>query len=115
MRTKSRARGRVLPDVASHPGEHVADTIRELGMSQAELARRMGRPQPAVNQIVRGVKSVTAETALQLEAATGVSAETWMNLQTHYDLVEARRSMKGARSGSGARTTAPRASAPGRR
>lgn len=96
MRTKKGARGRVVPDVASHPGEHIADTIAELKISQAELARRMGRPQPAINQIVRGMKSVTAETALQLEAATGVSAETWMNLQTHYDLVEARRHARGA-------------------
>lgn len=63
-------------------------------ISQAELARRMGRPQPAINQIVRGLKAVTAETALQLEAALEISAETWMNLQTHYDLVQARAAAK---------------------
>lgn len=54
------------------------------------------------------MKSVTAETALQLEAATGVSAETWMNLQTHYDLVEARRRMKKVRSTTAAGAKATR-------
>jgi HTH-type transcriptional regulator/antitoxin HigA len=53
--------------VATPPGEHLADTLREVGMNQSELARRMGRPQQAINEIVRGVKAITAETALQLE------------------------------------------------
>jgi addiction module HigA family antidote len=95
MKGKKRSRGsRVIPDVAMIPGEQVADTIRELGWSQAEVARRMGGPQPAIDQIVRGVKSITADTGLQLEAATGISAETWMNLQTNYDLSRARHSRK---------------------
>jgi HTH-type transcriptional regulator / antitoxin HigA len=86
----TRSHKRLYADVATPPGEHLADTIRELGWSQAELARRMGRPQPAVNQIIRGLKTVTAETALQLEDATGISAETWMNLEMGYQLTKAR-------------------------
>lgn len=93
MKTRSadaKGAGRVFADVATPPGEHLADTLRELGMSQADLARRMGRPQPAINQIVRGLKAITAETALQLEDVLGISAETWMNLETNYELTKAR-------------------------
>ena len=86
------ARGRALADVASHPGEHAADTICAPGISQAELARRMDRPQPASTQIVRGLKAVTAETGLNLEVSTGV----WMNLQTNYDLTRARQARMNA-------------------
>ena len=81
---------RLFPDVATPPGEHLADTLREVGMSQSELARKMGRPQQAINEIVRGVKAITAETALQLEQALGISAETWMNLESNYRLTKAR-------------------------
>src|SRR5712672_489059 len=90
MATKGRARGNVCPDVATPPGEHLADTLREMAISQSELARRMGRPQQAINEIVRGAKAITADTALQLEDVLGISAETWMNLDSNYRLARAR-------------------------
>ena len=86
-------------DVRTPPGEHLADTLRELGMSQSELARRMGRPQPAINEIVRGAKSITAETALQIEDVTGVPAEVWLNLETAYRLTMARLERRKATKG----------------
>jgi HTH-type transcriptional regulator/antitoxin HigA len=98
----------VYPDVATPPGEHLADTLAEMKISQAELARRMGRPQPAINQIVRGLKAITAETALQLEDALGVSAETWLNLQTNYELTKARLALKAAKKRAKASTVARR-------
>jgi len=85
------------PDVAIPPGEHLADTLRELGMNQSELARRMGRPVQAINEIVRGVKVLTAQTAIQLEAATGVPAHVWVRLEADYRLVKARLTAKEAR------------------
>ena len=95
MATKGRG---PYPDTAIHPGEHLAELLEEKKMSQAELARRMGRHQPLVNLIVRGKKAITAETALQLEEILGLSAETWMNLQTNYDLTLARIARKRARA-----------------
>jgi len=81
---------RLYPDVAIPPGEHLADTLRELEMSQSELARKMGRPVQAINQIVNGSKAITAETALQLEDATGVPAHVWVRLEADYQLVKAK-------------------------
>lgn len=97
-------RKRLLPDAATPPGEHLVDTLRELGLSQTALAKRMRRPVQLVNEICRGVKGITAETALQLEDALGISAETWMNLETNYRLTKARLALKrrGARAAAGA-------------
>jgi addiction module HigA family antidote len=50
----------------------------------------MGRPAQVVNEIIRGKKQITAETALDLERALGISAGFWVRLQADYDLVKAR-------------------------
>jgi len=89
---------RLYPDVAIPPGEHLADTLRELKMNQSELARKMDRPVQAINQIVNGSKAITAETALQLEDATGVPAHVWTRLEADYRLVLARLQAKSRRS-----------------
>lgn len=81
---------RTWPDVAIAPGETLAEEIAARGMSQKALAEKMGRPLQAINEIVLGKKQITAETALQLEDALGVSAETWMNLEMAYRLTKAR-------------------------
>ena len=77
-------------EVAAHPGGLLAEELAERGMTQSALAKATGRPFKAVNEIVNGKKAITAETALQLESALGISARTWMNLQTTYDLARAR-------------------------
>ncbi len=59
---------RVWSNLVIHPGESLAEEIRFRGMSQKELATRMGRPPQVVNEIIRGKKAVTPETALELEA-----------------------------------------------
>ena len=81
---------RPMADTAFHPGEYIQEEIEERGMSQRELARRMGRPYQSVNEIVNGRKAITAETALDLERVLGGNAETWLNLQMIYDLTTAR-------------------------
>ncbi len=55
-------------------------------MTQRELAKRMGRPENTVSEIIRGNKRITAKTALGLEKVLGLDAETWMNLESNYRL-----------------------------
>ena len=81
---------RVWPDVAIPPGETLAEELEARGWSQSELARRMRRPVQAVNEIIRGVKQITAETALQLQEVLGTSAELWVRLEGNYQLTRAR-------------------------
>ena len=78
------------PDVAIPPGEYLAEEIEARGISQKELARRMGRPLNAINEIVNGKKSITAGTALQFEEVMPeVPARFWLNLETDYQLTKA--------------------------
>ena len=58
----------------SHPGGLLAEELEVRNMSQRELARRIGRPFQVINEIVRGRKAITAETALQLEGEFGTPA-----------------------------------------
>jgi len=77
-------------DLAIHPGELLAEELEVREMTQRALAEAMGRPAQVVNEIVRGKKAITAETAVQLEDALGIPAHLWLNLQTAYDLQRAR-------------------------
>ncbi len=81
---------RIWPDIAIHPGETLAEELAARGMTQRHLAEQMGRPVQLVNELCNGRRAITADTAWDLEAALGITAELWMNLQTHYDLVKAR-------------------------
>jgi antitoxin HigA-1 len=71
---------------AIHPGEHLAEELRALDMSAAELARRIGVPTNRVTQILNGTRSITGDTALRLGHFFGTSAQFWLNLQSLYDL-----------------------------
>jgi HTH-type transcriptional regulator / antitoxin HigA len=71
-------------DLAIAPGELLAETLNSLGLKQAELARRTGRPVQAINEIVKGVKEITPETALQFERVLGVPAHIWTRLEADY-------------------------------
>jgi HTH-type transcriptional regulator/antitoxin HigA len=70
------------PDYLVPPGEHLSEVLEAKGMSQSELATRMGRPLKTINEIVKGKASITAETAIQLERALGVSAKLWNALES---------------------------------
>lgn len=78
------ARNEYTPDIVSAPGETLLETLDELGMSQAELARRIGRPKKTINEIVQGKAAITAETALQLERALGIPAKFWLTREAQY-------------------------------
>ena len=71
---------------AIHPGEHVAEELRELGMSAAELARKLDVPTNRITGILNGQRAITGDTALRLAHFFGTSAEFWLNLQSLYDL-----------------------------
>jgi addiction module HigA family antidote len=71
---------------AIHPGEHLAEELEALGMSAAELARRIQAPTNRVTEILNGQRAITADTALRLGHFFGTSAEMWLNLQKIYEL-----------------------------
>lgn len=77
-------------DWAVAPGEVLLEALEERGMSQSELARRMGRPIKTINEIVNGKAAITPDTALQLELTLGISAGFWNGLESAYREHQAR-------------------------
>lgn len=73
-----------LPDSVSAPGETLRDLLEEIGLSQSELATRMGRPKKTVSEIINGKAALTTETALQLEMVLGVPADFWNAREQHF-------------------------------
>ena len=69
-----------------HTGEHLAEELRELGFSAAELARQIAVPINRITGIINGQRGVTADTALRLGHWFGTSPQFWMNLQQMYEL-----------------------------
>ncbi len=72
------------PDYVSPPGETLLETLETIGMSQAELARRMGRPTKTINEIIQKKAAITAETALQLEQVLQIPASFWLKREQQY-------------------------------
>ncbi len=79
-------------DTPIHPGEHLAEILDELGISQYRLAKAIGVPPVRINEIVHRRRSITADTALRIGQALSMSPEFWLNLQRMYDLDVARAS-----------------------
>jgi addiction module HigA family antidote len=75
-----------MPVIAIHPGEHLAEELKELNMSAAALARQLQVPTNRITQILNGQRDITADTALRLAHFFGTTAEFWINLQSLYDL-----------------------------
>lgn len=73
-------------ELISPPGDTLIETIEFRGMSQKELASRMGRPDKTINEIIKGKAAITPETALQLQRVLGVPAEFWMERERNYRL-----------------------------
>ena len=72
------------PEYTTSPGEHLLDELRRLGLSQADLAARTGLSAKHINQIVRGVATLTPDTAIQLDLATGTPARQWLTYEANY-------------------------------
>jgi addiction module HigA family antidote len=69
-----------------HPGEILADELRELAVSPTELARQLRVPANRITQIIQGKRSITGDTALRLGHWFGTTAQFWLNLQAAYDI-----------------------------
>jgi len=70
-----------------HPGEILMeDFLKPMGITQYRLAKSIGVSQRRIGQIVAGQRAITADTALRLARFFGTDAQSWMNLQAHYDL-----------------------------
>jgi antitoxin HigA-1 len=69
-----------------HPGEHLAEELKELGMSAAELARNLNVPTNRITAILHRQRAITGDTALRLGHFFGTAPEFWLNLQSLYEL-----------------------------
>ncbi len=78
----------------AHPGEILnEDFLKPMAISQYALAKAIAVPPRRINEIVKGQRGITVDTALRLAAFFGTDAESWINLQTHYDTELAREAM----------------------
>src|SRR5215471_17933702 len=75
-----------IPAEVFPPGEFLRDELDARGWTQTEFAEIIGRPHRLVNELISGKRGVTPETARELAAALGTSAELWMNLESSYRL-----------------------------
>jgi addiction module HigA family antidote len=81
----------------THPGEMLLEEfLRPLGISQSAFAVRLGISFPRLNEIIRGKRSITPDTALRLVQVLGMSADFWLGLQQDWELWHALRSKKAA-------------------
>lgn len=69
-----------------HPGEILADELRELGVTPTALSRQIEVPPNRITEIIHGRRGITGDTALRLGHWFGTSAQFWLNLQTSYEL-----------------------------
>jgi addiction module HigA family antidote len=79
-----------------HPGEVLLhDFLEPMGITQHRLAKEISVPPRRINEIVHGLRGVSADTALWLARYFGTSAELWTGLQAHYDLERAKDALNG--------------------
>jgi len=99
-----------------HPGEVLADELKEIGISATRLARTLGVPANRISQIIAGKRAISADTALRLARYFGTSPDFWMNLQKTYELDLARHQLGSAIRDIPQRPAAPSwvSSSPGR-
>ena len=73
-----------------HPGQHLAEILEELEISQYRLATSIGVSPRRINEIVHSNRSISADTALRIGKALRMTPDFWLNLQKLYDLEKAR-------------------------
>lgn len=81
---------RYEPNYGIPPGDTLIETLEALGMTQADLAARTGRPLKTINEIAKGKTAITPETSLQFEKVLGVPASFWDNLETNFQHFQAK-------------------------
>jgi len=75
-----------MTQILIHPGEHLADELKAVGMSANALAKELGVPANRLTQIIKGARGVSGDTALRLGRWFGTGPDIWMNLQKNYEL-----------------------------
>jgi len=80
----------LTPFEPTHPGELIREELEERKVSQAKLAQQIGVSPSLLNEVVNGKRAVNTELALLLEAALGISAHIWLELQTDYNMFMAK-------------------------
>lgn len=80
----------VASDMTISPGEFLQEEIEARGMTQKELAARLGRPPQVINEIIRGKKAITPDTAIGLGKVLRIDPQYWINLETDYRMTLAR-------------------------
>ena len=80
----------MVPSMLIHPGEMLKDEIEARGITQKDLAKRMGVSYTVFNEILNGKRPITTEYALLLEAALGIDAGVWLRLQADYNMQKAK-------------------------
>jgi addiction module HigA family antidote len=81
--------------IPTHPGEILAEEfLKPLGITQVALAEHIGVPVQRINELVRGKRGITPETAWLFSQAFGTTPELWINLQNSYDLARSRRTVR---------------------
>lgn len=81
----------LIPTTPIHPGEMIKDELQAQGVSQRKFVGITGMPYTAFNEIINGHRPITNDTALKIEAATGITANLWIGLQSDYNIQTARR------------------------
>lgn len=79
-----------ISDLAIHPGEFLSEVIEDMGMTQLELSQRLGRPTQTINEIIKGKKSITPDTAVELENVLKIPSHIWLGLESEYQMVLAK-------------------------
>ena len=87
MRTETT---RAFSDMPIPPGDVLGEEIAERGMTQKELAARLGKPAQAINEIINGKKAITPDTAIGLGKVLGISPHFWNSLEADYRMALAR-------------------------
>lgn len=79
-----------------HPGEVLLeDFLIPMGITQAQFADKLGWTKAKLNEVIKGKRGLTADSALDLADALGTSAKVWMGMQAAYDLAQARKARTG--------------------
>jgi addiction module HigA family antidote len=74
-----------FPQSVPHPGETLAEKLKEMGMDPKEFARYTGKPEKTIIAVLNGKSSITPDMAVQFEHMTKIPANFWMNHQRGYD------------------------------
>lgn len=81
----------LVPFEPTHPGEILREELECMGVTQTKLANEIGIKVSLLNELINGKRDFTIEYAMMMEAALGIDADFWMNLQTAYNKGKVRR------------------------